>query len=195
MKRIFLPAVAVLALAVSACTHSVHSDYAQYLVNNETQVTFPHVTESVQYYMDPTTENHSMQVRAITTGIANSWVVDFGRILDATMSGNDMRTAFDEVKKVSSPEGVPGLLLRFSLRRYDFSDFQATVALGISARNDGTEILTNTYSATGISQGGKMFWGGAFAMQNAMQQSTKSALDQIFTEFIGDLKKRWGASG
>ena len=31
-----------------------------------------------------------------------------------------------------------------------------------------------------------MFWGGSFAMKNAIQQSTKLALDDILLEFIQD---------
>lgn len=35
-----------------------------------------------------------------------------------------------------------------------------------------------------------MFWGGAFGMKNAIQQSTKSAIDQILIELINDLKSQ-----
>jgi len=32
-----------------------------------------------------------------------------------------------------------------------------------------------------------MFWGGAFAQRNAVQQSTKHALDEILRQLITDL--------
>ena len=32
-----------------------------------------------------------------------------------------------------------------------------------------------------------MFWGGAFAMKNAVQQSTKLAIDNILRQLIADL--------
>ena len=33
-----------------------------------------------------------------------------------------------------------------------------------------------------------MFWAGAFGMKNAVQQSTKLALDEIIASFLADLK-------
>jgi hypothetical protein len=75
----------------------------------------------------------------------------------------------------------------FSLQNYQFSGFEATTALNISAYTDGREILSKAYVATGNSQGGKIFWGGGFAMKNAIQQSTKNAIDTILAEFIIDL--------
>ena len=32
-----------------------------------------------------------------------------------------------------------------------------------------------------------MFWGGAFAQKNAVQQSTKLAIDEILRQLIADL--------
>jgi hypothetical protein len=48
--------------------------------------------------------------------------------------------------------------------------------------------MEKTYYKTGISQGGKMFWAGAFGMKNAIQQSTKSAIDQILYLALSDIK-------
>jgi len=33
-----------------------------------------------------------------------------------------------------------------------------------------------------------MFWGGGFAMKNAVQQSTKDAIDKVLTRLIADLR-------
>ena len=41
--------------------------------------------------------------------------------------------------------------------------------------------------ASGNTQGAKMFFGGAFGMKNAVQQSTKAAMDTIMGQFIRDL--------
>jgi len=57
-----------------------------------------------------------------------------------------------------------------------------------TATYKGTILFENHYEATGRSQGGKMFWGGAFGMKNAIQQSTKLALDSILSRFMSDLR-------
>ncbi len=193
MKRFCCIAVLLGALAMSGCTTQVHSDYPQYLANNQGSVNFPNVANSVQYYLDPATENHSVSVRSFMAGAANSWVVQFGRILDATMNSGDFRAAFDTVEKTSSREGIEGLFLVFSLRNYQFANLEASASLNISAYSDGREVLSKYYNATGISQGGKMFWGGAFAMKNAIQQSTKNVIDQILKEFLDELKRAMAA--
>jgi hypothetical protein len=40
-----------------------------------------------------------------------------------------------------------------------------------------------------MSQGGKMFWGGAFAMKSAVRQSSFDALKKIFSALRQDLGK------
>ncbi len=188
MKKIFYLTVILFALATSACTTQIHSDYPQYLLNNQAGVALPQVANSVKYYLDPATENHSETINSFMAGAANTWIVRFGKILDATMNSSQIKAAFHSVKKTNSREGAGGLLLIFSLQKYQFSDFNATISLKISAYMDGREILSKDYNKAGISQGGKVFWGGGFAMKNAVQQSTKFAVDRIFMEFIPDLK-------
>lgn len=188
MKRFCYITVLLAALAMSGCATQVHTDYPQYLANNPGDAGYSNVADSAQYYLDPKTENHSVSIRSLMAGAANSWIVQFGRVLDATMESSQIKAAFDSVNKTSSSEGVDGLLLVFSLQNYQFADFQATTALNISAYSDGRKILSKAYNAIGISQGRKMFWGGAFAMKNAIQQSTKNAIDKILAEFMADLK-------
>jgi hypothetical protein len=48
-------------------------------------------------------------------------------------------------------------------------------------------VFEKIYQADGATQGGKMFWGGAFAMKNAVQQSSKLAIDSILRQLINDL--------
>lgn len=183
-------AVAALWLT-AACTTQIDADYPKYLANNQGAVTFTNtkVADQADYYLTPKTDNHSYQFRAFMGGVANSWVIDFGRILDATMNGEDIKTAFAEVRKADSAASGDNLLLVFDLNSYIFEGFEAQVAMTVTARHGARELISKRYQATGISQGGKMFWGGAFAMKNAVQQSTKSAVDQILTAFIADLDK------
>jgi len=70
-----------------------------------------------------------------------------------------------------------GNLITFDLENYTFADFGAHIALRMSSIKKGAEVFSKTYYASGKAQGGKMLWGGAFAMKNAIQQSTRLALD------------------
>jgi hypothetical protein len=61
--------------------------------------------------------------------------------------------------------------------------------MDITVSQDGSVIIEKRYSAEGQGQAGKMFWGGAFAQRHAVHQSTHLAFQEIFTQFIADLKK------
>lgn len=187
-KALTLLALATLWLA-GACTTQIDADYPKYLANNEGAITFPETADAADYHLKPATEEHSYTFRSFMGGVGNSWVLDFGRILDATMNGEDMKTAFARVRKVSSDKPNGRLLLVFDLNSYAFEGFEARVAMTVTAQQGETQLVQRTYQANGISQGGKMYFGGAFTMKNAVQQSTKSAVDQIMTTFLRDLRK------
>ena len=193
MKKVFCLLAIAASWLTGACTHQIHTDYAQYLINNQGTLALPSVSKSTNYYLPPETDNHSFEFRSAMGGLANSWAIQFGRILDATMLSTDARAAFGDVEKVESPNGVKGLLVTYDLDSFVFEDFEATVNMTVTARKGARKLLSKKYVATGISQGGKMFWGGAFAMKNAVQQSTKSAVDQIMLRFVGDLRKVYRA--
>jgi len=180
----------VLGLTLSACSivHTPHSDYAQYLKNNEGKIEKAQVAQSTSYVIDTVTQNHRYEFRSFMTGAANLWVVEFGKILDTTLESEDYRNAFKSLAK-AGPTTDSELLMTFHLNDYTFEDFQAKVNLSIKADYRNKTIVDKAYGAYGISQGGKMFWGGVFGMKNAIQQSTKSAVDEIFLKFLADLKE------
>src|SRR5690606_28074735 len=82
--------------------------------------------------------------------------------------------------------------LKLTLESYTFSGFNAHVALRAEYLRDGVPVINKRYQSDGVSQGGKMFWGGAFAMKNAIQQSTKLAVDEILKSLIADLNEKSG---
>lgn len=179
-------------LMLSACTlpHYIHSDYPQYLANNSGQTVFPRISVKAYYYLDEQTQNYHKEIRSIMTGAANQWIVEFGPILDYTMQFGDIHRAFVSLEKTDTPSPINDLLLSFKLVDYRFEGFEATVSLRITASYKGAVILEQLYEATGRSQGGKMFWAGAFGMKNAIQQSTKLALDNILARFMSDLRNQ-----
>ncbi len=49
-------------------------------------------------------------------------------------------------------------------------------------------LLEKSYTKDGDTQGGKMFWGGAFAMKSAIRQSSYDAYKKVFADLRQDLK-------
>ena len=189
MKALFALLTVLVALSSSGCATQVHQDYPTYLANNEGRVNFPHVGRPAQYYLDQATANHSVEIKSWVTGIANSWTVQFGEVLEATMQGRDMQESFESLSRTDNNKDTAGLMLLFHLSDYAFENFQAYIDMTVAAQSHGHQLFSKRYTANGKSQGGKMAWGGAFAMKNAIQQSTKLALDEILTSLLNDLNQ------
>ena len=181
----------ILVLATSACSipHRPAEDYEQYLINNDEKSNFPTTDLEVDYVLTPNTVEHHLEFRSATVGYANVWIVEFGDMLETTLQSEDVQEAFSRLTR--QPEGNSAdNLITFDLVDYQFVDYGAHIILEISVDENGTEIFRRKYDEDGKTQGGKMFWGGVFAMKNAIQQSTKLAVDEIITDFINDYNSK-----
>lgn len=167
--------------------HVVSDDYQQYLLNNEGSYVFPKTDYDAEYFLTPNTKKHQYEFRSAMTGQANLWVVNFGDILEKTLKSKDIQSAFKKLTKADSENDQGKMILKFNLIDYIYEGFEARVRLQISALKNGEVIFKDTYYEKGISQGGKMFWAGAFGMKNAIQQSTKSAIDKILEKLLNDM--------
>lgn len=187
MRNLFA-AIAIIAMT-AGCTinHPVTDDYSQYLRNNTNAGKLPTARSAQQYYLPPATQQHRYEFRSAMAGQANLWVVEFGKVLDATMQSAEVVAALGTLTKASTDKPASGNTLVFDLQKYSFADHGAHVSLKISVRNAQGDVFSKTYSADGNTQGAKMFFGGAFGMKNAVQQSTKAAMDNIMGQFIRDL--------
>ncbi len=186
-RSIFL--VALIVLGTSACTfrHVIEKDYPQYLVKNTGTANLPNTDKASEYFLTSNTQKHSYEFRAAMTGIGNLWIVEFGKMLDDTLMSTDVQKAFGALQKVSDVSGDSRGLLIFDLQSYTFEGFGAHISLKISLSRLGQVVFSKTYTQDGKTQGGKMFWAGAFGQRNAVQQSTKLALDEILRQLILDL--------
>ena len=165
----------------------IHVECIPY-AGNEDVSSLPKTKLESEYTIDSGTINHRYEFRSAMAGYANVWVVEFGKILEENLQANYVQGAFGKLaKKQEGSADFENNLISFTLQEYKFESFQAYVSINISLTNGKGEVLNKTYSSTGKSQGGKMFWGGVFAMKNATQQSTKMAIDQILEEFIQDI--------
>lgn len=194
MKKLVAMLAVTLAMCGCSIKHDVVKDYPQYLVNNQGRSHLPTTTAASAYTMTPATQAHHYEFRSAMAGYANVWVVEFGRVLDDTMQSHDVQTAFGKLMKVSDTDAQGGVLV-FDLQNYTYTDLGAHVTLKVTYRRHGQDVFSKVYEADGKTQGGKMFWGGVFAMKNAIQQSTKLALDQILTRLIGDLNAAPSGTG
>ncbi len=201
MKRICcVAAVVVACLAISACKtspsegtvareyHPVHEGYAEYLAKNPRDLPYPHIADSVEYYMSANTSSHDQIVRSAQFGRAR---VEFGKILDTTMQADDLQAAFGKLKRTSSPAETDGVVLVFSLDEFKFRRFRSHLGLSVSAMRDGREILSRTYRAVGGPHTDRdVRDAGTYALQRSIQASTKDALDDIMASVIDDLNYR-----
>jgi hypothetical protein len=187
MHRIFIAAAVLVLTTGCSITRPVTDDYAQYLGNNKGAASLPAARVAQQYYLPPATQQHHYEFRSALAGYANVWSVDFGKVLDATMQSSDVVAALGNLNKASSDKPANGNTLVFELQNYTFADHGAHVELMISVRNAQGEAFRKAYKADGRTQGAKMFFGGAFGMKNAVQQSTKIAIDTILGEFVRDV--------
>lgn len=189
MKNIYILSLLLAVTVSTGCSinHPIAKDYNQYLVNNEVENTLPKTELEADYIIDKGTVNHRYEFRAATVGYAHLWIVEFGNILDETLKSRDVQAAFGRLAERAGEDSDKGYLISFNLENYEFKNHHAYISLNIALANNGGEVLNKTYHAEGKSQGGKMFWGGPFAMKNGTQQSTKLALDQILGEFIQDV--------
>lgn len=191
-KKIALVALLSLFLLAGGCSikHPIAVDYGQYLANNQGATDLPRTGLATDYLIDPATAEHRYEFRSAMVGSANLWIVEFGKILAETLASAEVQSVFVRLTPQSANAAPTGNLLTFSLEHYEFKDFQAHVTMSITIARDGNEVFRNTYNSSGRSQGGKMFWGGSFAMKNAIQQSTKAAIDEILGQVIAEINQR-----
>jgi hypothetical protein len=168
--------------------HVISEDYPQYLSNNQGTFQLPKTDYMAEYVLTPETANHHYEFRAATVGYAHVWVVDFGRMLESTLESTDVKAAFKKLSKSSGDNMSGDMVIRFDLVDYKFEGFEARVNLRISSAKNGSVIFDKSYFETGLSQGGKMFWAGPFGMKNAIQQSTKTAIDKILSQSLQDMR-------
>ena len=183
---LFAPLLLIYSLQ-TACSHTVMDSYPEYLQKNENTLKLPKTKKSLSYTMNEKTSSHSEKIRSFKAGLANSWVIEFGKVLQATMQSKDLKKAFTKIEENGDSADVKW---EVSLQKFTFKEHRAYIAIDVNATTkDGKRLFMKTYQAQGNTQGGKMFWGGAFAMRNAIHQSTKAAMDKIFTSLVNDLQK------
>lgn len=197
--KITLVGVFILCFApvLTGCAHHVSADYPQYVNKHKNDQplpdqaeSFPAINRDGQYFLTNKTENHNYSFRSWQAGILNSWVVEFGPMLEAHLQSEQFQTAFNELVEVEKKAiDSDGLFMTYDLKDYRFANENAHIKLRIVTYQNGNKIIDKIYESSGQGQSGKMFFGGAFAMKNAVQQSTIYAINEILYDYLIDLQK------
>lgn len=180
MKKLALAAVAGTIL-MSGCTTMVANDYPAYLSKSAGSVDVQGINSVAHYSITDATMNHQYEVRSFAAGIANAWVVELGKMLDLTLQSQEYSPRF-------SKQSNQGLDVAFDLSSYEFKNFQTYLTMNVKVTQSGKEIISKAYTTVGKNQTSKVLLGGGFAMKNAVQQSTKLALDDVLKQLLNDLK-------
>ena len=191
LKRLLAVAITVGALAATGCAHQVSFQDAHYESGAKQQAA------SVVAVIDQDTLDNKVAIRSFMTGIAHSWEAQPGDMLKqvADIELPQMYASYEFSTQDKEPAGEgAGLILDFSIPSYVFEDFHATVKVNVVAKARGGRLLfEKTYDAEGVTQGKKMFWGGAFGMKSAIRQSSLDAYKQVFAKLRNDLESANGA--
>ncbi len=125
------------------------------------------------------------------TGAAHTWEAHPGEMLSqiAEVEFPQMVRYYHAASSYEEPkEGAQRLTVELWVLHYDFSEFHATVVVQAKAYGPGRELIFDkSYRSEGDTQGGKMFWGGAFGMKSAIRQSSFQAYQSAFSRLRLDL--------
>jgi hypothetical protein len=192
MKKLIGPLLVIAALGMtSGCSinHPIAKDYPEFLTKNGNVERLPKTSLESDYVIDGKTQNHRYEFRAVTVGYAHLWIVEFGKILDATLNAPYVQSSFGRLEKQSGGLNAAGNLIEFMLENYEFKDYRAYVSMKVVLSHGGKVILSKTYKGEGGAKGGQMWGAGPFGMKSAALDSTKSAIDKILIQFINDIPK------
>lgn len=175
-----------LMLLGAGCAHQVTFDRpAQY------SIAAPRQEIGVIAVIDQATLTNKVEIRSFMTGIAHTWEAQPGDMLKqvADIELPQMFSRYEFVNAYAEPAAGPrSIVLELTIPSYQFEDFHAKVSVTATAYDRGRkQLLQKTYSAEGESQGGKMFWAGAFGMKSAIRQSSLDAYKKVFVELRSDL--------
>ncbi len=163
-------------------------DYDRYLANNSGNAKFQKTTVEADYLLTRETIAHRYTFRSFNVGYENVWVVEFGKMLESSLQSQDVQESFWRLTKYAD-SGTKGYLIVFDLKKYELVDYEARVTIHISVSANGKRTFDKDYRAVGRAQGGKILIGGVLAVKNAIQESTKKAIDELMSEFINDVNK------
>jgi hypothetical protein len=174
-----------LAVALQGCAHRIAFHELAYSIPARRH------DAAIVCVIDERTLGQVVSIHSFVTGAAHSWDAEPGMMLKqvADVELPQICSSYEAVTDYrDAPAGRRGLALVLEVPGYDFRDFHSIVTVHAIAYGAGRSTLFDrSYTEEGDSQGGKMFWGGAFAMKSAVRQSSLDAYRKIFARLRADL--------
>lgn len=171
-----------IGLIFSGCAHQVAFQDAHYEIGGSKH---PH---RVVVVIDKQTLLKKEVIKSAMAGMVNEWEVQPGEMLKqiADIEFPQMFDHYELSDTYPSKElGKQVTIIELTIVKYEFAEFHATITLRAvgSRMHEGKQpLFDRTFTDVGSTQGGKMFWGGAFAMKSAIRQSSIEAYRKIFKE-------------
>ena len=185
MKIITQSFLVLILIIFSGCAHQISFHEIDYQIGTNEH------NAGLTVFIDSNTLNKQVTIKSFMTGFAHSWNVEPGKMVKqvADIEFPQMFKHYRFSKVFPNPsKGTPHITLELTVPKYEFANFRATFTLRVKAYGKGKKLLLDeSYIEQGISQGAKMFWGGAFAMKSAIRQSSFGALKNIFESLRRDL--------
>jgi len=178
--------IALVAMLAAGCAHEVTFEQPEHYV-----VSGRHQDEPVTAVIDAQTLKMKVPINSFMTGAAHTWEVEPGDMLKqvADIELPQMFSKYDFTNSLPALDAQGRhIVVEFRNLDYTFTEFHAAVAVRVRVTDQkGRELLEKVYSAQGITEGSKMFFGGAFAMKSAIRQSSLAAYKKIFEQLRSDL--------
>lgn len=179
----------LLLVGAAGCTHTIAFDADtawHYRVSTPRQS-----GAALVAVIDEATLADTYDFRAFSTGIAQKWVAEDGRMLGqiADVEFPQVVEFYERSTTYKDPDrGDPRLTVVLSLPEYAFKDYRAKVRLHVEAFGpDRRLLLSKDYPGDGDSQAGKMIGLGAFGQKSAVRQSSLVAFRNAFDAMRADL--------
>lgn len=174
----------VLALGVTGCTYTIAFSETDTDWHYQTDATRQSGTALVAV-IDEKTLAESYDFSSFTTGAANTWVVQYGLMLQqvADVALPQMVEHYGHSTTYKEPaHGHKRLTLVMTVPSYSFADFHAKLTMHVDAYGSNrTRLFSKDYAGEGGAQGAKMFWAGAFGQKSAVRESSLDAFRQAFS--------------
>jgi hypothetical protein len=141
--------------------------------------------------IDQKTLANTYSFRAFSTGIAQKWVAEYGKMLAQVSDVEFPQLVGVYARSLSYEEpstGNPRLTLDLSVPSYTFADYHATITVHVDAYGTNKTLLfSSSYTGNGANESGKMVGLGAFGQLSAVRQSSLGALKDAFAKMRPDI--------
>lgn len=180
--------IAMLWLFMTGCAVNPQiSDTYPEFVASAAETALPATSMASGYILTDRTAAYQYRFTTRFGKSPQAWVVDVGKVLDASLQAPATQQAFGSLTRLTSSRDARGNVLLLDVKKYVFEDARMTIALDATLFSGGKAVFTKTYSASGSEHGARLFQFGTRAVPGVVNQSTRVAIDDILARLIADL--------